>query len=277
MGEVEVEGLILAAGDEVNGLLGIELDQAALPFPVHQFRNLFVPEDRYDRDLGLGALLEHVVRIGDAVIVVKTLPGGQEFRLVAQVPLPDHLGGIAFFFKSFCYSYFRRIKPHGLAREIDSRNGDAGAIAAGHHLGPGDRADRGGVEAGQFHALLGHPVEMGGALLGRPERPDVPISHIIDEDHHHVGRAGGGGGRKQGGQQDEKRLHGVPLEQSPRALVASLRPETLFTLPTPIRSDKNAIFAPSRLLPMGVTLTCGERPWSNPISATTARWRARSS
>ena len=109
MGEVEVERLVLAPGDEVDGLLGIELDQTALPLPVHQFRDLFVPEDRHDRDLGLGALLEHIVRIGDTVIVVKTLPGGQELGLVAQVPLPDHLGGIAFFFKSFGYSYFRRI------------------------------------------------------------------------------------------------------------------------------------------------------------------------
>ena len=211
VGKVEVEGLILAAGDEVDGLLGIELDQAALPLPIHQFRDLLIPEDRHDRDLGLGALLEHVVRIGDAVIMVETLPGGQKFGLVAQVPLSDHLGGIAFFLKSFGYSYFRRIKSHGLTRKIDPWDGDAGAVAAGHHLGPGNRADRGGVEAGQFHALLGHPVQVGGALLGRPERSDVPIAHIVDEDHHHVGRASGGGGRKPGGQQDEKRLHGVPL------------------------------------------------------------------
>ena len=43
MGEVEVEGLVLAAGDEVDGLLGIELHHAALPFPIHQFRDLLIP------------------------------------------------------------------------------------------------------------------------------------------------------------------------------------------------------------------------------------------
>jgi len=109
MGEVEVEGSVLAPGDEVDRLLGVELDHPALAFPVHQLDDLLVPQEGDHRGLGLGALLEHVIRIGDAEIMVETLPGGQEFRLVAQVPLPDHLGGIAFFLKSFGYSNFRWI------------------------------------------------------------------------------------------------------------------------------------------------------------------------
>ena len=109
MGEVEIEGLVLVATDEVDGLLGVELDHAALTLSVHQLGDLLIPQEGDDRDLGVGALLEHVIGVRDAQVVVETLPGGQEFRLVAQVPLADHLGGIAFFLKSLGYSYFSRI------------------------------------------------------------------------------------------------------------------------------------------------------------------------
>ena len=109
VGVIEVERLILMTTNEVDGFLGIELDHAALTLPVHQLDDLLIPQEGDDRDLGLGRLLEHVVRVRDTQVVVETLPGGQEFRLVAQVPLPDHLGGIAFFFKSFGDSYFRWI------------------------------------------------------------------------------------------------------------------------------------------------------------------------
>ena len=109
VGEVEVEGLVLIATDEVDRFFGIELDHAALTLSVHQLDDLLIPEEGHDRDLGLGALLEHVIGVGDAQVVVETLPSGQEFRLIPQVPFADHLGGIAFFFKSFCYSYFSRI------------------------------------------------------------------------------------------------------------------------------------------------------------------------
>ena len=212
--QIEIERLVLVAPDEVDGLLGVHLDEAALPFPVHQLHDLFIPQQRHDRHLGGRALLQHVVRIRDAEIVVEALPGGQEFGLIAQVPLADDLGGIPFFFKSLCYSYFRRIKAHRLAREIDPGDGDARPVAPRHHLGPGNRADRGGIETGQFHALLGHAIQMGGSLLGRPVRPDVPVAHVIDENHHHVGGAGGGDGGQEGRQEDEQGLHEVSVEQS---------------------------------------------------------------
>ena len=109
VGVVEVEGLVLVTSDEVDGLLGVELDHAALTLSVHQLSDLLIPQEGDDRDLGVGALLEHVIGVRDAQVVVETLPGGQEFRLVAQVPFPDHLGGIAFFLKSLGYSYFSRI------------------------------------------------------------------------------------------------------------------------------------------------------------------------
>ena len=82
VGEVEVEGLVLIATDEVDGLLRIELDHAALTLSVHQLGDFFIPEEGHDRDLCLGALLEHVIGVRDAQVVVETLPSGQEFRLV---------------------------------------------------------------------------------------------------------------------------------------------------------------------------------------------------
>ena len=109
MGEIEVEGLVLVTSDEVDGLLGVDFDQAGLGVPVHQFDDLLIPQEGHDRDFRVGRLLEHVVRIGDAQIVVEALAGRQEFGLVAQVPLSDHLGGITFFLKSLCYSNFRWI------------------------------------------------------------------------------------------------------------------------------------------------------------------------
>ena len=109
VGVVEVKGLVLVATDEVDGLLGVELDHAALTLSVHQLGDLLIPEEGDHRDLSLGALLEHVIGVGDAQVVVETLPSGQEFRLIPQVPFADHLGGISFFFKSFCYSYFSRV------------------------------------------------------------------------------------------------------------------------------------------------------------------------
>ena len=65
MGEVEVERLVFVTTDEVDGLLRIELDHAALTLPVHQLDDLLIPQEGDDRDLGLGRLLEHVIRVRD--------------------------------------------------------------------------------------------------------------------------------------------------------------------------------------------------------------------
>ena len=76
MGKVEVEGLFLVTTDEVDGLLGVDFDQAGLGVPVHQFDDLLISQEGHDRDFRVSRLLQHVVRIGDPEVVVEALPGG---------------------------------------------------------------------------------------------------------------------------------------------------------------------------------------------------------
>ena len=46
-------------------------------------------------------LYPHVVAIGNAVIAVESVAGGQKFWLVSAVPFADYFGGVAFVFEEF--------------------------------------------------------------------------------------------------------------------------------------------------------------------------------
>src|SRR5581483_11166299 len=81
----------------------------------------------------------------------------------------------------------------GVAGEEDLRDADALRIAAGHERRPRRRADRRAVEARELHPLARHPLEVRRLLLRRPERADVAVAEVVEEQNDEV-RLGGIGG-----------------------------------------------------------------------------------
>ena len=47
------------------------------------------------------------------------------------------------------------------------------------------------IEAGEFHSLRRHSVEVGRTIQLRAKGPDVAVPHVIDEDDHKIGLACG--------------------------------------------------------------------------------------
>lgn len=69
--------------------------------------------------------------------------------------------------------------------------GEPGAVRveAGEHRGPGRRAHRGGVVVREGEPLIGEPLQRRGGDLG-PERADVRVAHVVEEDHDDVRGSG---------------------------------------------------------------------------------------
>ena len=61
-------------------------------------------------------------------------------------------------------------------------------MMTGHQAGTGRRADRaGGIEVGQLHSLLGHPVHIRSLKFFLTETGKIPISRIVYHDVYEVG------------------------------------------------------------------------------------------
>jgi len=80
----------------------------------------------------------HVVAIWDSEIVVEAVAGGEERRLVAEVPFSDAAGGVALLFQDFGNCDFVWIEALVFNREEDALavgvlvHIDAFGVAAGH-------------------------------------------------------------------------------------------------------------------------------------------------
>ena len=110
--------------------------------------------------------------------------------------LPMAHRGIALLLEQLGDRMFFGAEPDRANRTDDVGHRNPLGIAAGHHLRPRRRADRRGVETGEFHPLRRHAVEVRRAVQFRAERSDVAVAHVINEDDDEVrfrriGRAAG--------------------------------------------------------------------------------------
>jgi hypothetical protein len=164
VGKIEKERLFFIFADKPDRFLHIPFGQRALIRLLLYY--FFIPEQGERRILKmLEPLLDsHIVTIGQSVIGIKTVPGGQELRLIAAVPLAHQFCGVSLLFQEGRDCYLFGIKPAALPREqnspsVEQIKSDSPGIATGHHGSPGWRTDRGGhVEIGKDDPLLSDPV-----------------------------------------------------------------------------------------------------------------------
>ena len=176
-----------------------------------------VPQQRQGRPLvpvealaiPVAQLACHVVAVRNAEVRVEAMPGGQEFRLVAQVPLADDGGGVTRGAQQFGDGELVRVQPERRDRAQDQAvarvrvQADALRIAARHQARPrGSAYARAGIEMSQLAALAGHPVQARRPVVPRAEGLRVAVAEVVGQQQDYVRRARLRRHRKQGGQQD---------------------------------------------------------------------------
>ena len=139
----------------------------------------------------------HVVGVRQAEVVVEAVPGRQEFRAIAQVPLAVDGGGVVAALEDLGDQGLVGVDADLGARPECSQDTDAVRVAAGQQRGPRGRADGlGDVEVGEDAALFGHAVEVGRGVALCAKGADVGVAQVVGEDDDDVGRTHDGGGRR---------------------------------------------------------------------------------
>ena len=112
-----------------------------------------------------GMIGQHVVAVGKAEVTVESKLLGQEFRLIAEVPLADHFCGIASIFQDLRQGDLIRIQAEGIAGKeraisISIIKADSLWVTPGHQTSAGGRAECGGhIEVGEAEAFVRHPIQ----------------------------------------------------------------------------------------------------------------------
>ena len=179
--------------DEGDGALGVPGGEPALVLG----RDLGV-DDRFPLDQGerrvgaglrLGVVRPHVVRVGEAEVLIEAVMHREEARMMAEVPLARHPGRVALLLQHLGERGLPvRDAVPGLRAErpVDA---DAVGIAAGQERRPRGRADRlGDVEVGEPPPLAREPVEVRRGEPGGTIAADVGISQVVGEDDDDVRR-----------------------------------------------------------------------------------------
>ena len=107
--------------------------------------------------------------------------------MVPEVPFAKAGGGIALLLTEFSERGFFRIDTLCGTVAVGSTDPDAPVVASGHQGGPRTGTDRGGnEEVREFPAFFREPIQVWRGNI-RPERTNVRIAHVVDEDHDNVG------------------------------------------------------------------------------------------
>lgn len=149
VGEVEEEGLVLVLFDKLDGFFGEAFGDGGLVGGA--FDDFFVAHEWDVVVFGLGAeaveafvawcVAEavHVVGVGDAVVGVEAVGGGEVWFEVAEVPFADGGGGVAFLFECFGDGDF------GLGESAFGVGEEDASLGGGHAGADGESA---GEESG---------------------------------------------------------------------------------------------------------------------------------
>ena len=189
--------MVLVGGNELDGFLSIAGGERVLVGRC--FDDFLIAQQGQRRRGGFAAASflrrlfgrrvrsdSHVIGVGQTEVVVEAAPGGQEFRLVTEVPLADGHRGVALLFQQPGHGMFLGAQPGGAGGKDNQGHRDPFGIAPGHHLGPRRGADRRGIKAGQFHPLGGHAVQIRRAVEFRVEGANVAIAHIVNQDDNEI-------------------------------------------------------------------------------------------
>ena len=190
VGEVEEEGGVFFALDEVDGFVGEEVSEVGV-----------------FGDVGFGVGLEvDVFAIGDEGFVEAAFAGVMAAAF-AEVPFAEHGGGVTGGFEGLgedgdvegeAGDVIGGAEGAGLPVEaVDAADGvDAGAgtVLAAHEGGAGGLAVLGVVMASEFEALGSEFVDVGGFVVGAAEGAGVGVAEVICHDEDDVGLGGENGG-----------------------------------------------------------------------------------
>ena len=186
VGQVEEEGGVFFALDEVEGFVGEEVGEVGV-----------------FGDVGLGVGLEvDVFAIGDEGLVEAAV-AGVVATAFAEVPFAEHGGGVTGGFEGLgedgdvegeAGDVFGGAEGAGLPVEaVDAADGvdaGAGAVLAAHEGGAGGLAVLRVVVAGEFESLGSEFVDVRGLVVGAAEGAGVGVAEVVGHDEDDVGLGG---------------------------------------------------------------------------------------
>ena len=152
--------------DVANRFFGVLAGHAALVFIFKKFSDPFITEQWRDLLSAFGGGALHVIGVGDPEVGVESLSRGEKFSLIPEMPFSDAGRGVARFLQVISNRILFRVQSFRLTGKEDSGDGDSRCIGSGEQLGPGGRANRSGIEAGQGHSLRRHLIEMRRRVYG---------------------------------------------------------------------------------------------------------------
>ncbi len=135
----------------------------------------------------------HVVRIGEAEVLVEALLQGEVGRLVAEMPFANHRGGVAAWFQHLGNGVLFGGETAGRIRTQRPQHIHPHGVAAGEQGGARRAADRLRDEkVGEAHAFGGEAIHVGGDTGRSAEAGGVGVAHVVHEDDDEIGRRLGG-------------------------------------------------------------------------------------
>ncbi len=242
MGEVEEERLVLVAFDERDGAFGVAGGELALigggDLGVDH------PVIFYQRQVGVGVLVPrfvdvggmerpHVVRVGQAEVFIEAVAGGEELRVMAEVPFADGGGGVALGAEQFAEGEFAIGDAVPGIRAEGAVDADAVRVASGEQGGAGGGADRlGDVEIGEAPTVPCHAIDVRGGDMVAAEAAEIGVALVVGEYDDDIGRGRGEGcAAKQGKEEGGKGAHAVAETGTGTGIFPHAQPSTCSAQP----------------------------------------------
>ena len=190
-GEIEKERTILVLLDELDGAFCVLAGEEGLIFAGQAgFEGgiVFVEREwRVGPGFGFWVMRPHVVGVRDAEVFIEAVLGGQEVRVVSEMPFSGHSRGVSFLFEEPCDGGFVGVQADFGAGTKCSAEADAIGVTAGEKRGAGCRADRlCDMEVRELPAIFRELVQMGSGDGFGSEATDIGVSLVIREDQNDI-------------------------------------------------------------------------------------------
>ena len=189
VGEVDEEGALAVRLDEGHGAPAVLAGQLRL-VGVHREHGVARVE-RQRRELHpLRVARPHVVRVGEAEVVVEAVARREKRRQVPEVPLAVDRGRVAAALQHLGERRLAFGDADLRSGEERSQDADAVRVGAGEQRRARGRADGlRDVEVGEAHALGGQPVDVRRSDARRAVDADVAVPEVVRVDEDDVRRA----------------------------------------------------------------------------------------
>ena len=206
MRHVEEEWVVLVLLDERHGALGVLCGELFLFFAGHLCVDDVVLVDERQVRPAVEALLHrqvqharmvrpHVVRIWQTEVVVEPVLHRKKLFVMAKVPFTVDRSGVVPLFTDLGERHFAGVDAVSGSGAESTKNTNSHVVAASEQPRPRGAANGlGYIKVRELAPLLGHAVEVGRWICLGPERANVRIAHVVDENDNNIrGLLVGGG------------------------------------------------------------------------------------